>query len=93
MTEENIVHPYLGGLIEESRASTFPSKDRSTGQIVEDPAKPGQPLMVELPNRITVVYGKKKAQLSGPMVKALIELWNDNGYNGSSFRDWCEQCK
>jgi hypothetical protein len=91
VTEENIVHPFLGGLIEEAKASAFPSKTQE-GQIEEDPQNPGHPRMVTLPNRIVVVYGRKKASLNGAQVKALCELYNGKNEFSKGFREWVEKC-
>lgn len=90
--EPNIVHPFLGGLVEEAKASTFPSKTQD-GQVEEDPENPGHPRMVSVPDRIVVVYGRKKANLNGPQVKALAQLYNGKDEFSKGFRDWCEQCK
>jgi hypothetical protein len=91
--EQNIVHPFLGGLIEEAKAMRFISKDKATGQPVEDPDRPGQPLMVDLPDRVVVVYGRKKANLCGAQVKAIAQLYQGKDEFSKGFREWCERCK
>lgn len=75
--EENKQHPFFGGVVEESKATKFISQNAA-----------GQPEEVDLPDRITVTYGKKKATLNGRMVEALVETWKDDG-----FREWASRCR
>lgn len=77
--ETRIQHPYVGGIIEESPEGKMTVLDEVTQQ----------PKELELQDRITVTYGKKKATLNGPMVQALHELYSNNG----GFRDWCSRCR
>lgn len=81
--EQNIVHPFMGGVIEESQARTFMGQDRVTGA----------PQEVSLPNRIVVTMGRKSAVLNGDMVKALVSLYTGKDEFSKGFRQWCEQCK
>lgn len=81
--EQNIVHPFMGGIIEESKERTFTGQDRITGA----------PQEVSLPNRIVITMGRKTAVLNGDMVKALSVLYNGKDEFSKGFRQWCELCK
>lgn len=59
---------YPGGIVECSKATKFMALDENTGQQRE----------IELPNRITVTYKKQKKSLSGPMVKALHDAYEQD---------------
>lgn len=78
MTEENKVIPYLGGAVECAAAMTFQGQNRDTGA----------PQEVNLPNRIVVSFGRKKATLCGSMVKGLVETYKKD----PDFRAWCDTC-
>jgi hypothetical protein len=81
--DQTVVHPFMGGIIEEDRARKFTGQDRMTGQ----------PQEISLPDRVAIVFGKKKAYLSGDMVIALVNLYNGKDEFSKGFREWCKQCK
>jgi hypothetical protein len=77
MTENNdLTIPGMGGAVVLAAACKFQGQDRMTGA----------PQEVELPDRVVVVYGKKKATLCGGQCKLIHDLFKSN----KDFRDWCE---
>lgn len=69
---------YPGGIVECSKACQFPAMDEQTGQQK----------LVDLPNRITVTYKKQKKSLSGPMVKAIHDAYEQDDV----FREFVKLC-
>lgn len=77
--EENYFVAYQGGVVECSKAITFPS---------DEPNPDGSIRMIDLPDRVTVTFGKKKSALNGRMVKALHQVYESD----EKFRAWCDIC-
>ena len=75
---EDVTIPGMGGSIVLAVDVTFEGTNRNTGA----------PEPVHLPDRVVVVYGRKKATLCGGQCKLVHDLFKSS----KEFRDWCEKC-
>ena len=75
---EDITIPGMGGAIVLAADVLFEGTNRNTGA----------PEQVHLPDRVVVVFGRKKATLCGGQCKIVHDLFKSS----KEFRDWCEKC-